>query len=119
MPLETKSVGICSPICSILFSTWHNMLILGAIPETVYIHVEEVSDVTYVSDRARVKVKAIGTLTRWDVQSLHKTEQVTRTDRVAADSGDTDEPSVDLSKVGVIVCAVVMAEIGRDVHNKV
>ena len=70
----------------------------------MYIHAEEVSDVTYVIDRARVKVKAIGTLTRWDIQSLHKTEPVVRVNRVAADSGDTDEPTVDLSKVSVNVC---------------
>ena len=76
----------------------------GAIPETVYVHAEEVSDVTYVIDRARVKVKAIGTLTRWDIQSLHKTEPVVHVNRVAADSGDTDEPTVDLSKVSVNVC---------------
>jgi hypothetical protein len=84
----------------------------GGIPETVYIHAEEVSDVTYVIDRARVKVKAIGTLTRWDVQSLRKTEPVVRVSRVAADSGDTDEPTVDLSKVGVSVsvCTVIMLE---------
>ena len=87
------------------------MLISGAIPETVYVHAEEVSDVTYVSDRARVKVKVIGTLTRWDIQSLHvhKTEPVIN--RVAADCGEIDEPTVDLSKVSVNVCAIVMAKI--------
>ena len=35
---------------------------LGAIPESVYIHTEDVSDVAYVSGRVRVKVKAIGAL---------------------------------------------------------
>ncbi len=33
-----------------------------AVPETVYIHSEEVSDVAYVTGRLRVKVKAIGSL---------------------------------------------------------
>ena len=40
----------------------------------MYIHSEDVSDVTYVSGRARVKVKAIGALTKSDVQTLHKAE---------------------------------------------
>ena len=75
------------------------MLTSGAIPESVYIHVEEVSDVTYVSDRARVKVKAIGTLTHWDVQNLRKTKPVMN--RVAPDSGD--EPTTDLSMVSMTV----------------
>ena len=75
----------------------------------MYIHAEEVSDVTYVIDRARVKVKAIGALTRWDIQSLHKTEPVAHVNRVAADSGDIDECTVDLSKVGVNVCTLTLS----------
>ena len=88
------------------------MLASGAIPETVYIHAEEVSDVTYVNDRARVKVKAIGALTRWDVQSLHKTEEPVEPviNRVVTDFAEIDEPTVDLSKVSVNVCAMVMVK---------
>ena len=36
----------------------------GGIANTVYIHSEEVTDVTYVTGRVRVKVKAIGALTQ-------------------------------------------------------
>lgn len=38
----------------------------GANPDTVYIHSEEISDVTYMVDRVHVKVKAIGSLTTQD-----------------------------------------------------
>ena len=71
------------------------MPIPGAIPETVYIHSEDVSDVTYVSDRARVKVKAIGALTRSDIQTLHKVELM----GIPSTSDTTSAPVLDLSGV--------------------
>lgn len=74
------------------------MLISGAIPETVYIHSEDVSDVTYVSDRARVKVKAIGALTRSDVQTLHKVEPM----ETSSKSDTTSAPVLYLSGVNLM-----------------
>ena len=61
----------------------------------MYIHSEDVSDVTYVSDRARVKVKAIGALTRSDVQTLHKVEPM----EISSESDTTSTPSLNLSEV--------------------
>ena len=71
----------------------------GALPETVYIHSENVSDITYVSDRARVKVKAIGALTTSDFQSLRKVESV---DPEVSSKLDTrSAPTINLSEVHV------------------
>lgn len=61
----------------------------------MYIHSEDVSDVTYVSDRARVKVKAIGALSRSDVQTLHKIEPM----EISSESDTTSTPTLKLSEV--------------------
>ena len=60
----------------------------------MYIHSEDVSDVTYVMDRARVRVKAIGALTASDVQMLSKIEPMETSERVAS-----EEPTADMSEV--------------------
>ena len=61
----------------------------------MYIHSEDVSDVTYVSDRVRVKVKAIGALMRSDVQTLHQVEPVEVSDVLSTALA----PSLNLSEV--------------------
>lgn len=61
----------------------------------MYIHSEEVSDITYVVDRVRVKVKAIGALTAADVHAVHRYEST----KAPSDPAPTDTGSADLSKV--------------------
>ena len=61
----------------------------------MYIHSEDVSDVTYVNDRARVKVKAIGALTTFDVQTPHQIEPV----EISSNLDTTSSPKLNLSEV--------------------
>ena len=70
----------------------------------MYIHSEDVSDITYVVDRVRVRVKAIGALTAADAQVVHKTEiryKPPGTDEVAGGGMDETSANSDLSKVHV------------------
>ena len=72
----------------------------GAVPETVYIHSEEATDITYVVDRVRVKVKAIGVLTAADAQVVHNFRH--EPTESPGDSTPTDaqlDSKTDLSKV--------------------
>ena len=81
---------------------------LGAVPETVYIHSEEVSDITYVVDRVRVKVKAIGALTAADVQVVHSYGHESTVSPGDSTPNDAQlESKTDLSKVCVCVCVWV------------
>lgn len=72
----------------------------GAVSETVYIHSEEVSDITYVVDHVRVKVKAIGALTAADAHVVHSCRH--EPTESPGDSTPTDaqlDSKTDLSKV--------------------
>ena len=57
------------------------------------------SDVTYVNDRARVKVKAIGALTTFDVQTLHQVEPM----EISSNLDTTSSPKLNLSEVYINV----------------
>lgn len=69
----------------------------------MYIHSEDVSDVTYVNERARVKVKAIGALTSSDVQTLHKVEPM----EISNKSDSTTTPTLNLSEVNIYICMLI------------
>ena len=47
----------------------HTHTYTGGLVDTVYIHSEELTDITYVMDRVRVRVKAIGSLTQDDART--------------------------------------------------
>ncbi len=66
----------------------------GAVAGTVYIHSEEISSITYVANRVRVRVKAIGAVTTPGAAGINKTGKEEVAKGVTEDSSETD-----LSKV--------------------
>lgn len=75
----------------------------GAVADTVYIHSEEISNITYVANRVRVKVKAIGAFTTQDAAGINKAGKEEVAKEVEEKMETEISTETDLSKVSKYV----------------
>ena len=65
----------------------------------MYIHSQELSNITYVANRVRVKVKAIGAFTTRDVAGISRTGKEEKAHAEEKMETEIDSSETDLSKV--------------------
>ena len=86
-------------LCTAVYRVNLSLLVSGAISSTVYIHSEEISDITYVQDRVRVRVKAIGALSVQDAITATPSSDKTLSDSRTKDGNMDQSVQLDVTQV--------------------